>query len=913
MSSPAERFAAARRRATAERSELARFERRFDFPLDDFQRQACAAVEDGRSVLVAAPTGAGKTIIGEFACHLALSAAGKCFYTTPIKALSNQKYNDLCAIHGFEQVGLLTGDNAINADAPLVVMTTEVLRNMLYAGSAALVGLSHVVLDEVHYLADRARGGVWEEVIIQLPEHVGVIALSATVSNAEEFGDWLQSVRGDTDIVVSERRPVPLWQHILTDETLYDLFFDDDQSVVNPELLDLARRDAHDERLSSKGRQGSGAGRSARRRQRFASRHEPDRLDEIHRLESEGLLPAIVFVFSRSGCDAAVTQVVRAGIRLNDEAERHEVLRIVQERCAGVPGEDLAVLRFAEFEEALARGVAAHHAGMLPVFKEVVEELFTLGLVKVVFATETLALGINMPARSVVLERLVKFNGEHHVAISAGEFTQLTGRAGRRGIDIEGHAVVAWHAGLDPQALGGLASTRTYPLNSSFRPSYNMAVNLLGRTARDRARSLLETSFAQFQADRSVQGLAQEVRRCERSMAEQERGMNCHLGDFTEYSAIRRRLSDIESGAAKAVSHARRAEVAASLRDLEVGDVVALRSRRGRNAVSAVVIDADMAPMSEPRPQVLTADREVRRLVAGDLSAPVARIGTLSVPKGFRWRDAASRRVLSQRLRESIGSHDHTRIALSGGAPAGVDSAISDLRSAMRQHPCHGCADREDHARHAERYWRLHREAEGLRRRIDARSSSIARTFDRVCALLADLEYLEGDSVNASGRVLARLYSESDLLLAQLVTTGALENLDPKELAAVLSALVFESRQREAPREAPKIPAGRTGAALAAMAREWAQIESREREVGLTFAREPDASFAMVAWLWADGRSLDRVLRDSELTPGDFVRTMRQLVDLLGQIAALGIDPISQVAADAVRKCRRGVVSMAEV
>ncbi|MDP8971561.1 MAG: DEAD/DEAH box helicase, partial [Actinomycetota bacterium] len=481
-------------------SELARFAQGYDFPLDDFQVAAIGALIEGRSTLVAAPTGAGKTVVGEFAVWQALQRGGKCFYTTPIKALSNQKYADLTRRHGSAAVGLLTGDNAVNGDAPVVVMTTEVLRNMLYEGSRALVGLQSVVLDEVHYLADRQRGAVWEEVIIQLPAGVQLACLSATVSNAEEFGDWLGTVRGDTEVVVEEHRPVPLWQHVLVGTRLYDLFEGDE---VNPALVRIARDEG---RLPVRGRPGRGAPSPFRR-------PVVSRPDVLTRLDSQGLLPAITFIFSRAGCAAAVEQCVRSGLRLNSAEEAERVRRHVERRTSPLPREDLRVLGYWEWLDGLQRGFAAHHAGMLPTFKEVVEELFTEGLVKAVFATETLALGINMPARSVVLEKLTKWNGETHADVTPGEYTQLTGRAGRRGIDVEGHAVVLWQPGMDPRTVAGLASTRTYPLRSSFRPSYNMAVNLVGALGREQARTLLESSFAQFQADASVVGLARQISR----------------------------------------------------------------------------------------------------------------------------------------------------------------------------------------------------------------------------------------------------------------------------------------------------------------------------------------------------------------------------------------------------------------
>src|SRR3954462_6842179 len=536
MSSPAERYAAARRRTA--HPTLADFTADLGFSLDPFQVEACEALDEGQGVLVCAPTGAGKTVVGEFAVHKALSEGRKAFYTTPIKALSNQKYNDLVERYGEATVGLLTGDNAINGDAPVVVMTTEVLRNMLYAESPALLGLGYVVMDEVHYLADRFRGAVWEEVIIHLPPSVTLVSLSATVSNYEESADWLATLRGQTEGVVSEPRPVPLWQHMLVGKRMFDLFHDADAARkhdVHPELLrytrEMLRRLELTDRTAGPGWQGRG-GRGRRWQ-------PPPRAEVVERLERASLLPAILFIFSRAGCDAAVQQCLAAGLRLTDADERAEIRRIAEARVAAVPREDLSVLGSWEWLDGLERGVAAHHAGMLPAFKEAVEECFVRGLVKAVFATETLALGINMPARCVVLERLVKFNGEAHVDLTPGEYTQLTGRAGRRGIDIEGHAVVLWSPEVDPRHVAGLASTRTYPLRSSFRPSYNMAVNLVGSVGADRARDLLESSFAQFQADRSVVGLARQVQRNTETMQTYAKDAACHHGDFDEYFALR--------------------------------------------------------------------------------------------------------------------------------------------------------------------------------------------------------------------------------------------------------------------------------------------------------------------------------------------------------------------------------------
>ncbi|QWS34530.1 DEAD/DEAH box helicase [Curtobacterium aetherium] len=566
--SPAERFAAAKVRSRSRNLELFRTDLRFD--LDPFQFAACDAVDQGRSVLVAAPTGAGKTIVAEFAIWLAMrQPTAKVFYTTPMKALSNQKYTELVQAYGETEVGLLTGDTNVNPRARVVVMTTEVLRNMIYADSDLLDDLAWVVLDEVHYLADRFRGAVWEEVILHLPTEVRLVSLSATVSNAEEFGDWLQTVRGDTDVIVSEDRPVPLEQHVLVGSKMVDLFDSSGAAAtnrVNPELL----------RLVGSASRGSGGPRGRRGRGGSPDRRGP-RTEKAHReqiakmLDERMLLPAIFFVFSRNGCDQGVRHVVRSGLSLTTSDERREIRETAEYHCRTLLDEDLAVLGYWEWLEGLERGVAAHHAGLLPAFKEVVEDLFRRKLLKVVFATETLALGVNMPARTVVLEKLEKFNGEARVPITPGEYTQLTGRAGRRGIDVEGHSVVQWTDGLEPQAVASLASRRTYPLNSSFKPTYNMAVNLIEQFGRDRTREVLETSFAQFQADRSVVDLARKVRSQQESLDGYQKAMQCHLGDFTEYAALRRRLSDLERTnvpGGREASHGARQERQASISEV---------------------------------------------------------------------------------------------------------------------------------------------------------------------------------------------------------------------------------------------------------------------------------------------------------------------------------------------------------
>ncbi|AXT84952.1 RNA helicase [Aeromicrobium sp. A1-2] len=906
MSSPAEKYAQSR--ASRAYPHLAAFRGHYDFDLDSFQVEACKVVEDGHGVLVAAPTGSGKTLVGEFAVHLALETGRKCFYTTPIKALSNQKFADLVARHGADNVGLLTGDNTINGEAPIVVMTTEVLRNMLYAGSRTLNTLGFVVMDEVHYLADRMRGAVWEEVIIHLPESVSVISLSATVSNAEEFGDWLTEVRGDTQTIVEERRPVPLHQHVLVGRKMFPLFApspDGEGVEVNPALTRIARDDWQFTRMH-KGRPGKGSKRPRSRH------HTANRIELVGRLEAEGLLPAICFVFSRAGCAAAVKQCLDARITLTTPEEQAEIGAVVDATCSHLPEDDLHVLGFYDFRDALVRGIASHHAGMLPTFKECVEILFSEGLCKIIFATETLALGINMPARSVVIEKLSKWNGETHANITPGEYTQLTGRAGRRGIDVEGHGVVLWQPGLDPKQVAGLASTRTYPLNSSFQPSYNMAVNLVGQVGRTIARELLEQSFAQFQADRAVVGLSRQIRKAEEALDGYRESAECDQGDFMEYASLRRELSDIEASGSKARRAADREGIVQSLVKLRPGDVIDVPV--GRWSGIAVVLDPGRTSDNDgPRPMVLTANRHARRLAMVDFNVPVSPITTMRIPKSFNPRNPQSRRDLAAQLRSRSDGVAYQHDKAQRSQVSSEDPRIAAIREKLRDHPCHSCPDRESHARWAERYLKLERDTTNQRNRIESRTNTVARQFDRVCEVLDVLGYLDGDEVTVDGKKLQRLYSELDLLVSECLRGGVWDGLDASELAAAISGLTFESRNADdAP--APRLPTKEVRAVAGTMTDLCTGLQQLEREHRVKFLHQPDFGFAQAVWQWSNGASLDDVLGEMELAAGDFVRAMKQLIDVVAQVAdAAGPGPLRDTAREALDNLRHGVVAYTSI
>ena len=551
-----------------------------------------------------------------------------------------------------------------------------------------------------------------------------------------------------------------------------------------------------------------------------------------------------------------------------------------------------------------------------------VEELFEAGLVRAVFATETLALGINMPARTVVVERLVKWNGETHAELTPGEYTQLTGRAGRRGIDVEGHAVVLWQPGVDPLTVAGLAGTRTYPLNSSFRPSYNMAVNLVGQAGMDKAAALLESSFAQFQADRAVVGIARQARRSRAALDELQ--LVCDRGDYAEYHALRQELTEREKATDRDRSRERWAQARESLEQLRRGDIILVPG--GRRSGLAVVLDPGVAqgpgkrgsPRADaanaPLPLVLTVGRQVKRLSLADFPTPVSPIDRLRIPNSFSARSPQHRRDLVASMRSKLAGRDVGRPSRPSSHPdRAAQDELAALRRRLRQHPCHGCADREAHARQAEQRTRLEREVASLEASVAARSHVIARTFDRVCAVLDRLGYLAGGTVTPEGRRLADLYTELDLLAAECLRRGLWDGLSPAELAACVSVLTFESRQTEDDGP-PRLPGGPVRDVVAAMAEVWGELDEVEKANHLSFMREPDLRFAWAAHAWARGKPLETVLRDN-LTPGDFVRAVKQLMDLLGQIAvAAGAgSPLASTAHAAVDALRHGVVAYSSV
>jgi ATP-dependent RNA helicase HelY len=826
------------------------------FSPDPFQREAGEAVERGANVVVSAPTGAGKTLVADAAIHLARQRGTRVFYTTPIKALSNQKFTDLIRAHGRDRVGLLTGDNVINGGAQIVVMTTEVLRNMIYADSAAVSDVGFVILDEVHYLQDPFRGAVWEEVIIHAPRHLQMVCLSATIANATEFAGWVEERRGKTELVVTTDRPVPL-------ESMY-MVADrgGDQGV---RLLPMFT--VRDGRRRPNSKLEHLLSLEKGRRRRFRT---PHRTEVVAALAERGMLPAIFFVFSRAGCDAAALAVLESGIRLTDPDSVPVIREVAERRTELLSDRDLAALEYGRWLAGLEVGVAAHHAGMVPAFKETVEELFSAGHLRVVFATETLSLGINMPARTVVLDSLSKFDGEGHSLLKPGDYTQLTGRAGRRGIDTIGHGVVLHSPYVKLDQVTKIAEAGAHPLVSSFRPSYNMAANLIGNYDPDRAEQLLTASFAQYQRE-----------------GEQVSGQR-HLAELGERLADERVRAECERGSVEEYAKlvAATPERGTSVGELHPGDVIDIPS--GREQGRFVVVRRLNRGKKGMRALVMGTSGRMTTLGTRDLTVGTERAGRIELPLAYRGgNDRKFQQLTLRRLRGIPPAEQRTRTGRE------VD------------HPVARCPDAASHLHWLRKAERTSGRIERLRTELRSSGVGLVEEFHAITDLLEEFDYVDGWTLTPRGDRLRFVYNEMDLLLTETLEQGVFWSLTPPQFAAVASFFVFEPRGDQ--ETAPAWPDPVVEERFDRIAELWEIQTAAERRHRLSPTRRPDAGFARAAHRWASQVELDD-LEYGALAAGDFVRVSRQLVDLIQQVR----DAFPELAGDArttLRLVDRGVVA----
>ncbi len=860
---------------------------RYSFALDAFQLASIDALDDGQHVIVAAPTGSGKTVVAEYGVETALRDGKRAFYTAPIKALSNQKYRDLVAVHGDERVGLLTGDNSINGDAAIVVMTTEVLRNMIYGGRD-LTDLAIVVLDEVHFLQDTYRGPVWEEVIIHLPQHVQLVCLSATVSNAQELADWIETVRGPTRAVVESRRPVRLDNlYFVADRT-------NDRLRMLPTIVDgspnpeAVRLDASGVRFRQGRRHDRGLHGSGQRK--LAT---PGRVEVVEVLRGRDLLPAIFFIFSRAQCDEAARAHVAAGIRLTDEGERDRIRDIADRRLDGLSDADLDVLGYPQFMVQLEAGVAAHHAGMVPPFKEVVEACFIEGLIKVVFATETLAVGVNMPARSVVIEKLTKFTGDHHEALSPGQYTQLTGRAGRRGIDTLGSAVVLWSPFVRFDQVAELAISRSFHLRSAFRPTYNMAANLVRTYDAQTAHQLLSLSFAQFQADRDVVRIERRLQRQRERLEGLRTEATSPFGDIDEYR------SEIAGGRGP---RGRDDPTELAMMEMRPGSVIHVSKGKHHGPVAVVATAHRKGGL---KLTTITPSGHALHLVADDFAVPPRQIGSVVLPGTYSPNRRDYRAEVGRRVRSAkLAPHERD-----------VDAARGRPRPGTGLHPVELDPDLRARLRAADQAGRVSRDIAELERKVLHRNATLTKEFDAVLTVLSERGYVQLDTwhLTQHGDMLARVFHECDLLVAEAIRFGLLDGVDAPTLAGLVSTFVYEHRSPDDP-PAPWFSDREATDRWKQIERLSIELRVLESQNGLSEHRPPEPTLFAIAYAWVAGEGFAEVVAEEDLTGGDFVRTIKQLIDVLGQIAVVAPDPETRATARRASDAAfRGVVADASV
>ena len=849
----------------------------YQFELDTFQLQAFDHIDAGKSVLVAAPTGSGKTVVAEYAIGLARKLGKRAFYTAPIKALSNQKFHELTLLHGPQQVGLMTGDNSINPQAPIIVMTTEVLRNMIYARSTGIDNLGVVVLDEVHFLQDAYRGPVWEEVIIHLEPTVQLVCLSATVSNADELCEWLTTVRGPTIPIVETKRPVELFNHyVVGDKTTSKVRVFD--TLVGGKPNEQVSKIENSSAPRSKKQHSYGSrGRPGMATTRF---YAPNRSDVVLQLREDDLLPAIYFIFSRNQCDEAAHSCLKQGISFTTKQERAAIAEILDSHVEAFTDDDLAALQYSRFLAQLEAGIGVHHAGLVPSFKEAVEECFAKGLVKIVFATETLAVGINMPARAVVLDKLTKYNGETHQLLKPSDFSQLTGRAGRRGLDTVGHALTLWNPFVTFEQVAALVSSRSFVLNSAFRPTYNMAANLIRTTSKVQARHLLNLSFAQFQSGKDIVEIQARIQRRSKELVRLQDQAFSTYGDIEEFragSTARKPLQNSE-------------DVFSSLRP---GDVV-LIGETLPNERLVVISSANRG--SGGKLSLLTISKGVKTITARDITEHVYTIGHIALPTPYQ---PTNSRFLKETSAKLSRFKINERMLVRSGRN----------RKVRNDHPFLNDPDAKFKLNAAESADRIAKELAQLEKRVSTSVQSVSKKFEDLTDLLEQWGYVDDWKLTKKGVRLGRIFHESDLLIAECLSEGVFDDLDHYELASLTSVFVYEDRKREA-LERIHFPNSKLDDRWAKIEQISRKLSAQEVQYGLLPHRFPDPGFMCTAYDWAHGTSLFDILDEDDVTAGDFVRTMKQLIDLLRQFSTIDDETVSStISGLAAKSLFTGVVA----
>ncbi|NEO99543.1 MAG: DEAD/DEAH box helicase [Symploca sp. SIO2E9] len=848
----------------------------FPFELDQFQQEAIAALNAGRSVVVCAPTGSGKTLVGEYAIYRALSRGGRVFYTTPLKALSNQKLRDFRHKFGDEQVGLVTGDASFNREAPILVMTTEIFRNMLYGTpigevGASLEGVEAVVLDECHYMNDRQRGTVWEESIIYCPPAIQLVALSATIANSDQLTDWLNLVHGSTELIYSDFRPVPLQFYFANSKGLVPLLAQS-QTQINPSL-------------KSKRQKG---------RTRKAERPEcPNITYILSELQQRDMLPAIYFIFSRRGCDQSVEEL--ASFSLVSESEAAQLQTQVNEFLARNPEAARA-----GHVEPLCRGIAAHHAGVLPAWKGLIEELFQQGLVKVVFATETLAAGINMPARTTVISSLSKRTDEGHRLLKPSEFLQMSGRAGRRGMDTTGNVVTVQTRFEGAKEAAYLATAGADPLVSQFTPNYGMVLNLLQTHTMAEAKNLIERSFGQYLAtldqkplQLAITELTTELAKIDIQMAPVE------LEALSSYEKLKERLKEerrllkiLESQAAQVQAN----ELSTALPEIAPGTILYLKGKYVPVAspVPAVLVTKEKGRGQFPYLVCLSAANRwyvatIADVVGWHNQPTNAEIGSLELPAELNLKPGQIRSGTPETA--NIASLIPT-FAIIEVAPEveAQQQVVEQLNTQLETHRLCQWGTPSKLLKLQRR--RLALQEEINRRQLKFREYQ-ARHWQEFLSLIEILRAfgcLDEVTPTPLGEAAAAIRGDNELWLGLALMSGSFNELDPHHLAGAACALVTETPRPDS--WTNYSPAESVLEALRSLRGTRRQLFQLQRRYNVALQVWPEYKYLdhIIGELiglveqWALGVEWAELCNHTSLDEGNIVRILRRTVDFLSQI-----------------------------
>lgn len=851
----------------------------FPFPLDDFQLEAIRAINSGNSVVLTAPTGSGKTLIGEFAIYRGLSHDSRVFYTTPLKALSNQKFRDFANQYGENKVGLLTGDISINREAPILVMTTEIFRNMLYGEfdefDDPLENLESVILDECHYMNDPQRGTVWEETIIHCPTRTQIIALSATIANADQLQNWIEKVHGPTVLINSDKRPVPLDFIFCSVKGLHPLL-NNKGNGIHPNCK--IWRAPKGQKI--RGKVG-----------RIMQPKSPSIGFVISKLAERNMLPAIYFIFSRRGCDKAIENIKDLTLVSYSEAN------MISQKLDVYLKNNQEAIKDKSQCEALKRGIASHHAGLLPAWKELVEELFQQGLIKVVFATETLAAGINMPARTTVISSLSKRTEDGHRLLFSSEFLQMSGRAGRRGKDTQGYVVTLQTRFEGAKEASALAISKPNSLESQFTPSYGMVLNLLQSYTLEKSKELIKRSFGSFLYLGESSGENIILENLDKDLIELKKiTSNVSWKDFDAYEKLKNRLKEerrllkiLEKQAAEKLSE----EITNALPYIKDGSLISIKAPQIKRKIVPGLICKKIYESQKIKSLLcLTIDNLFILIkpsyivsIFNDLDA-IDVLG-LEVPKMyfsgevFRGDDMSqcyADRILEVSKKNDLQTpqYDLTTEVLA------QKQQINNLEETVTDHPAHRFGDSKKLKKYRKRIIDVEQEINIRKKLLEDKENHNWRTFTDLIKILNHFGCLNDLELTEVGQTVGAIRSENELWIGLVLVSGYLDDLDPPELAAIIQAICVDVRRPNLwCNFKPSLKVIDVFNELDGL-RKLVSFQQNKFHIEIPIYLETELTGIISEW--ARGKKWKDLVFNTSLDEGDVVRIIRRSIDVLSQV-----------------------------